>query len=255
VKLSSKIALVTGSSSGIGRAIALRLARDGADVCVHYRSGADEANDARQQIEHMGGRAIAVQADVGKTADVRRLVSETINQLGRLDILVNNAGLEIKQPFLEVTEENYDRVLAVNLKGAFFCAQAAAQQMVRQGGGGRIVNVSSVHEDLPMPGNAPYCASKGGMRMMMRTLCLELAPYQITVNDVAPGAIATPINQATLQSPELMRQLLAEIPLKRIGSPEEVADLVAYLVSPEAAYVTGSSFFIDGGLTMHTGGL
>jgi glucose 1-dehydrogenase len=255
VKLSSKVALVTGSSSGIGRAIALRLARDGADVCVHYRSDVDEANNARQQIEQMGSRAIAVQADVGKIVDVRRLVSETVNQLGRLDILVNNAGMEIMQPFLEVTEENYDRVLAVNLKGAFFCAQAAAQQMVRQGGGGRIVNISSVHEDLPMPGNAPYCASKGGMRMMMRTLCLELAPYQITVNDVAPGAIATPINQATLQSPELMGQLLAEIPLKRIGSPEEVADLVAYLVSPEAAYVTGSSYFIDGGLTMHTGGL
>ncbi len=253
--LDGKVALVTGSSSGIGRAIALRLARDGAAVCVNYRKGVDEANEVRGQIESLGRPVIVVQADVAKLDDVRRLVGETVGQLGRLDILVNNAGIEIKQPFLEVTEDNYDRVLDVNLKGAFFCAQAAAQQMVAQGGGGRIINVSSVHEDMPMPLHASYTASKGGMRMMMRTICLELAPYQITVNNVAPGAIATPINAATIQNPELLAALLAEIPLKRLGTSEEVADLVAYLASPEASYVTGSTFVIDGGLMRHTAGL
>ena len=255
MSLSSKVALVTGSSSGIGRAIALRLARDGADVCVHYRRGAAEAEDARRQIEGLGRRAIVEQADMANLVDVRRLVQATVDQLGRLDILVNNAGMEIEQPFLEVSEENYDRILAVNLKGAFFCAQAAAQVMVRQGAGGRIINISSVHEDLPMPGNAPYCVSKGGMRMMMRTICLELAPHQITVNDVAPGAIATPINTATIQSPVLLKQLLSEIPLGRIGTPEEVAALVAYVASPEASYITGSTYFIDGGLMRSTAGL
>ncbi|MGH7860960.1 MAG: SDR family NAD(P)-dependent oxidoreductase, partial [Candidatus Dormibacteraceae bacterium] len=203
----------------------------------------------------MRRRSIAVQADVSKLDDVRRLVGETASQLGRLDILVNNAGIEIEQPFLGVTEESYDRVLAVNLKGAFFCAQLAAQQMVRQAQGGRIVTISSVHEDLPMPGNSPYCASKGGMRMMMRTICLELAEHQITVNDVGPGAIATPINRQTLQSPRLRSERLAEIPLTRVGTPEDVASVVAYLVSPEASYITGSTYFVDGGLMRHTGGL
>lgn len=253
--LEGRVALVTGASSGIGRALALRLGRDGADVCVNYRKEVDNATAVCQEITKLGRRAISVQADVSKVDQIDRLVADTVAQLGQLDILVNNAGIEIKQPFLDVTEETYDRVMAVNLKGAFFCAQAAARHMVRQGKGGRIVNISSVHEDLAMPGNAPYCASKGGMRMLMRTICLELAPYQITVNDVGPGAIETPINQATLQSPERLRKLLAEIPLGRVGCPDEVADLVAYLVSPEGSYITGSSYFIDGGLMRYAGGL
>jgi glucose 1-dehydrogenase len=253
--LAGQVALVTGASSGIGRAIALRLGRDGADVGVGYRQSAAGAAAACAEIQKLGRRAIPIQGDVAVVADARRIVGDAVAQLGRLDILINNAGLEIKQPFLDVTEESYDRVLTVNLKGAFFCAQAAARQMIRQGGGGRIVNISSVHEDLAMPGNAPYCASKGGMRMLMRTICLELAPHQITVNNVGPGAIATPINQTTLQSPKLLQQLLAEIPLHRLGTPEEVAELVAYLVSPAAAYVTGSTYFIDGGLMRQAGSL
>src|SRR5207302_1999322 len=156
-----------------------------------------------------------VQADVGQVTDARRLVAEAVGTLGHVDILVNNAGIEIKQPFLDVTEDAFDRVLTVNLKGAFFCAQAAAQQMVRQGKGGRIVNISSVHEDLPMPGNSPYCASKGGMRMLTRTICLELAAHGITVNDVGPGAIATPINTDTLNNPAALAALVAEIPAHR----------------------------------------
>jgi glucose 1-dehydrogenase len=253
--LEGMVALVTGSSSGIGQAIAVRLGREGADVCVNYARDAQGAAATQSQIRAAGRRAIVVQADIAVVAECRRLVAETVSQLGRLDILVNNAGVEIKQPFLEVTEQAYDTVLSVNLKGAFFCAQAAAAQMVRQGKGGRIVNISSVHEDLPMPGNTPYCCSKGGMRMLMRNICLELAPHGITVNDVGPGAIGTPINTETLRDPKLLNALLAEIPERRLGTPEEVAGLVAFLCSAEAAYITGSTYFIDGGLMRNTGGL
>jgi glucose 1-dehydrogenase len=255
VRLDGQVALVTGASSGIGKAIALRLGHDGAAIGVGYRSGLAEVAGVCQEIQQFGSRAVPIEGDLGKIDDARRIVVDTVAQLGRLDVLINNAGIEIKQPFLDVSEESYDLVLAVNLKGAFFCAQEAVRQMVRQGGGGRIVNISSVHEDLPMPGNAPYCASKGGLRMLMRTICVELAPHRITINNVGPGAIATPINATTLANPELMRELLAEIPSGRLGTPEEVAELVRYLVSPEASYVTGSTFFIDGGLMRSSGSL
>jgi glucose 1-dehydrogenase len=255
MSLNGEVALVTGAAIGIGRAIALRLAQDGADVAINYVRDAAAAEELCGEIHKLDRRAIAVQADVAQLADGRRLVEQTVAELGQLNILVNNAGIEIKQPFLEVTEENYDRVLAVNLKGAFFCAQAAAQQMVKQGKGGRIVNISSIHEEQAMVGNAPYCASKGGMRMLTRTICVELAPHGIRVNNVGPGAIATPINRQTLASPELLDALRAEIPLRELGTPEDVAGLVSYLVSPEAAYVTGSTFFIDGGMLRQAGGL
>lgn len=253
--LNGMVALVTGASSGIGQAIAIRLGRDGADVCVDYVSDPDAAKAVQAEIQGFGRKAIVVEADVSKVEDCRRLVAEAVAQLGRLDILVNNAGIEIKQPFLQVTEQAYDAVMGVNLKGAFFCAQAAAARMIDQGKGGRIVNISSVHEDLPMVGNTPYCCSKGGMRMLMRNIALELAPHGITVNDVGPGAIATPINTQTLHDPKLLNALLAEIPEHRLGTPEEVAGLVAYLCSPDASYITGSTYFIDGGLMRQTGGL
>ena len=255
MSLSNQVAIVTGSSAGIGRATALRLAQDGADICINYAHNVTDAGVLQEDIIKLGRRAIVVQADVSQVDQARRLISETVTRLGRVDILVNNAGIEVEQPFLEVSEENYDRVLSVNLKGAFFCAQAAAQQMVHQGQGGRIINISSVHEDLGMPGNSPYCASKGGMRMMMRTIAVELAKYKITVNDVCPGAIATPINRKTLETPELLARLEAEIPLGYVGTPEAVAGLVSYLASPEASYVTGSSYVVDGGLSRQSGAL
>jgi glucose 1-dehydrogenase len=233
----------------------VRFAREGAAVTIDYVGEPDRAAQVVQQIEQGGGTALAVQADVGKADQVNQLVEQTIARFGRLDILVNNAGIEQKVPFLETPPELWEKVIAVDLTGPFLCAQAAAKRMVAQGGGGRIINISSVHEDLPMPTNAPYCAAKGGLRMLMRTICVELAPHKITVNNIGPGAIDTPMDAPLKEHPELVRQLLAEIPLGRMGKPEEVAGLAAYLASDEAGYVTGSTFFIDGGMLRQSGSL
>lgn len=172
-----------------------------------------------------------------------------------MDVFVNNAGIEQEEPFLEIPEDVWDRVIAVDLKGPWLCSQAAAKQMVAQGSGGRIINISSVHEDMTMPTNAPYCAAKGGLRMLMRTIAVELAPHKITVNNVAPGAIDTPLDKPTENDPSKMKKLLSEIPLGRIGQPEEVAGLVLFLASDEAAYITGSTYAIDGGMLRQAGSL
>ena len=254
-RLAGKVALVTGSDSGIGRAIAIRFAQEGAAVAVNYRRNAQGADEVKTAIEQQGGRAAVIQADVSVAADVQRLVDGAAQAFGALDILVNNAGVEIPKPFLDVPEQEWDLVVDVNLKGPFLCTQAAVREMLRQGRRGRIVNVSSIHEDVPMPGNAPYCAAKGGLRMLMRTLCDELAPHGITINNIAPGAIATPINTATLADPEKVATLNAYIPLGRIGQSEEVAGLAVYLASDEAAYVTGATYYIDGGMSQHALGL
>jgi glucose 1-dehydrogenase len=177
------------------------------------------------------------------------MVAETVSRFGRLDIVVNNAGIEIKKPFLDVTDEEWNRVIAVDLYGVFLVSQAAARQMVRQGQGGKIVNISSVHEDIPFPQYTPYCAAKGGVRMMMRNLAVELAPQRINVNNIAPGAIATPINQAVLDDPRARENATSEIPWGRFGRPEEVAAVAVFLASDEAEYVTGSTYYVDGGLT------
>ncbi len=245
--LTGKIALVTGSSSGIGKAIAIRLAREGCDVCVNYHSNQQGGEDTKQQIEQFGRRAIAVQANVGRAGEVRALVQRCITDLGGLDIMVNNAGISIPNSILDVTEAQWDLVIEVTLKGVFLGLQEAARHMVRRGSG-RIITISSIHEDATMPGNAPYCAAKGGVRMLTRTAAVELAPYGITVNNVAPGAIATPINQKTLVDPDAVAALKVEIPLGRLGDPEDVAGVVAFLASDEAAYVTGSTYVVDGGM-------
>lgn len=254
-QLEQKVAVVTGSDSGIGRAIALLFASEGATVVVNYAHNEKKAAEVRQQIEQNHGKCLVVQADLSQHQQAVGLVQQAVEHFDRLDILVNNAGMEVHSPFLDVTEEQYDRVLNVDLKGAFFCAQAAAREMVKRKTPGRIINISSVHEDLPMPQNIPYCCAKGGLRMLMRTICLELAPHNITVNNIGPGAVDTPIDADVKADPAKYKALLDEIPLHRMGQPAEIAQLALYLTSDAASYVTGSTFFIDGGLMRNTGGL
>lgn len=254
-QLENKVAIVTGASSGMGKTIALAFARVGAAVTVDFVGNQDSAEEVVEQIEDAGGRALAVRSDVTVQEDVEDLVRETVEEFGRLDIMVNNAGVEDRMPFLKTPLEVWNKVIAVNLTGAWLGCQEAAKQMVSQGGSGRIINVSSIHEERSMPTNAPYCAAKAGLRMLTRTIAVELAPYGITVNNIAPGAIETPINENLEENPDQMEKLLSEIPLGRMGKPEEVADLALYLASDASAYVTGSTFFIDGGLSRHTSSL
>ncbi|GAC1565662.1 MAG: glucose 1-dehydrogenase [Ktedonobacteraceae bacterium] len=254
-QLDSKVAIVTGADSGIGRAIAIQLASEGATVVVTYAHNQHKANEVQQVIEKNNGKVLVIQADVSQYQQAVGLIQQTVERFNQLDIMVNNAGMEIHSPYLEVTEEMFDRVISVDLKGAFFCAQAAAREMVKRKTAGRIVNISSVHEDLAMPQNVPYCCAKGGLRMMTRTISLELAPYNITVNNIAPGAIKTPLDADVEADPQKMAALLKEIPLHRMGQPEEVAKLAVFLASEAAAYVTGSTYVIDGGLSVDTGAL
>jgi glucose 1-dehydrogenase len=253
--LSGKVALVTGAASGIGKAVALALASQGAEVVVNYHSDRDPGQPVVDEITAAGGKAAAIQADVSAAPDVTRLFAEAVSAFGRVDVLVNNAGIEKQSPFLDMAEADWDMVIAVDLKGPFLCAQAAARDMVRRGARGTIINISSVHEDLPFPGFSSYCAAKGGLRMLCRNLALELGPHNINIVNVGPGAIATPINTRTLQDPTKVASLDREIPLARIGTPEEVAVLVAYLASDAASYITGTTIFIDGGLMHQTGSL
>lgn len=247
-RFAGKVAIVTGSSSGIGQSIAIRLGSEGAAVVVDFLSHPDAANDTKTKIEAAGGKAIVMHADVSQLADVQNLVDQAWTQLGGCDILVNNAGVERNAPFWQVTEADYDLVMNTNLKGAFFLTQRFVQRLMDAKKPGRVINISSVHEDMVFPNFASYCAAKGGMRMLMRDLAMELGPSGITVNNVAPGAIATPINSKMMSNPTQLAALLNNIPLGRMGTPEEVASLVAFLASDEAAYVTGSTYVMDGGL-------
>ncbi|HCJ29471.1 MAG TPA: glucose-1-dehydrogenase [Pseudomonas sp.] len=248
MKLQNKVALVTGSSQGIGRGIAVRLAEEGADLIVNGRHDNDEARQTLEQVRSLGRRACFIAADVGVVAECRRLLTQAVEQMGRLDILVNNAGVQKHSSFLDASEADYDLVLNVNLRGAFFLSQAFARYLRDSGRSGRIINNSSVHEDLPFPNFTGYCASKGGLKMLMRNLAIELAPLGITVNNVAPGAIETPINRALMNQPEKLADLLDNIPAGRLGQPRDVAGAVAFLASDEADYITGTTLVIDGGL-------
>ena len=253
--LQGKVAIVTGGSLGIGAGIVQRLAAEGASVALDYHLHRDAADAIAAEITGAGGHALVVQADVSLVADAQRLVNEAVAAFGRLDILVNNAGIEQPMPFVNVSEDQWERQIAVDLKGPFFATQAAFRQFITQGGGGCVVNISSVHEDLPMVGNAVYCAAKGGLRMLTRTLANELAVNNVRIINVGPGAIVTPINAATLGDPTRTQALLAEIPLKRIGQPADVASAVAWLASDQASYVTGTTLFVDGGLMIYAGSL
>lgn len=255
LRLRDKVAIVTGGDTGIGKAISIAFAREGAKVVIDYHGEREPAVQLVREIESFGGVACEVGADVSKAEDVHALVGTAIDRYGKLDIMVNNAGIEIQHPFIEMPFEAYQKTIAVNLTGVWLGAQLAAQQMVKQQRGGRIINISSVHEDITMPTNAAYCASKGAVRMLMRTIAVELAPYGITVNDVCPGAVDTPIDASVKHDPEKMQTLLSEIPLRRMGRPEEVAQLCVYLASEDAAYVTGASMFIDGGMSKKSGKL
>lgn len=247
-RLQGKIALVTGAARGIGRAVAVRLAQEGAKIVVNDLHDDDRAAQTLADVRAAGSDGCIVAADVSETQAGRRLIEEAIMHMGRIDVLVNNAGVEHNASFLDVTEEDYDRVLDINLKGAFFVTQAFVSHLRDSQRGGRIVNISSVHEELPFPHFTSYCASKGGMKMMMRNLAIELAPLGITVNNVAPGAIGTSINDRLLHDPAKLTALLGNIPLKRLGKPLDVANAVLFLASDEADYVTGSTLYVDGGL-------
>lgn len=246
--LSGKVAIVTGASQGIGQQIAERLGSEGARVIVDYVGGADGAEQTQQVIEQASGEAEIVLADVTKCEDVHNLVDTAWNKFGSADILVNNAGMEHRSDFWDTTEAEFDKVMAVNLRGPFFLTQQFVRRLRDAKKPGRIVNISSVHEDMAFPGFTTYCCSKGGMRMMMRNLAVELGPLGITINNVAPGAIETPINTALLRDKPKLEALLRNIPMGRLGTPEDVAGVVAFLASDEASYVSGATYVIDGGL-------
>ena len=250
--LDGRRAIVTGASSGIGRATAVRLAREGADVCVNYYSDHEQA-DAQGVVEEIaaaGRTGIAVRADVGSEPDVVAMVERTTAELGGVDLLVNNAGIEKQVPTLEMSLDDWERVLRTNLTGAFLCLREAGRVMARSGGG-VVVNMSSVHEFIPWPGFAHYCASKGGLKMLTQTAARELAPQRIRVLGVAPGAIVTPINRFVLDDPEAEHAVVEEIPLGRMGQPDEIAGAVAWAASHEADYVTGTTIVVDGGMSLY----
>ena len=247
--LDGHVAIVTGAGTGIGQNIAIRLAKDGAKVVVDYVGGDEGAKQTLASIEQAGGTGVIFAADITQQDQIEALLAKAYDTYGTCDILVNNAGMEHKAQFLDVTEADYERVMSVNLRGPFFVTQAFVRRLQAAKKKGRIINISSVHEDMAFPGFSTYCISKGGMRMMMRDLCVELGPLGITINNVAPGAVKTPINAALLQDAEKMEHLRQNIPLGYMANVEDISGLVAFLASDEASYITGATYFIDGGLT------
>jgi glucose 1-dehydrogenase len=255
VQLENKAAIVTGGDSGIGHAISLGLAQAGAAVTVNYHRNQAAAETTAQAIRQLGGKVQLVHGDVSQVADIQKLVDQTVAAFGRLDIMVNNAGMETRTTLLDTTEHQFDLVIGVDLKSAFFGAQCAAKQMIKQGGSGHIINISSVHEDWPMPGNIAYCCAKGGVRMLTRTAGVELGPHGIRVVNVGPGAVDTPIDAATLADPAEKAKLNAAIPLGHVAEPEEIANLVVWLASDQASYATATTYFMDGGIMQGSVGL
>jgi glucose 1-dehydrogenase len=255
MSLKGKVAIVTGGNSGIGASIVLELAKQGANIVIDYLFNPATTDELEKKVIALGDQAIGVKADVSKISDLQNLIDSAVQKFGHVDIMVNNAGVETRTSVLDTTEAQYDKVLNVNLKSAFFGTQIAAKQMIKQGKGGRIINISSVHEDWPMPNNTAYCLSKGGMRMLTRTAGLELAKYNILIVGVGPGAVATPINLSTMKDSALMHKLDAAIPLGRMATPDEIAKAVAFLSGDDASYITATTLFVDGGLMHQSLGL
>jgi glucose 1-dehydrogenase len=253
--LKGKVAVVTGGNSGIGKAVALALAQQGANVVIDYISNEQATEELERQIVALGDQAIGVEADVSKVEDLEKLIKAAVDAFGKIDVMVNNAGVETRTSVLDTTEGQYDKVMDVNLKSAFFGTQLAAKQMIAQGEGGRIINMTSVHEDWPMPNNTAYCLSKGGMRMLTRTAAVELAPHNVLVVGVGPGAVDTPINVSTVEDPVKLQKLDSAIPLGRMAKPEEIASVVAFLAGDAASYVTATTIFADGGIMQGSPGL
>ncbi|MEQ8997883.1 MAG: SDR family oxidoreductase [Coleofasciculus sp. B1-GNL1-01] len=258
--LQGQVALVTGASSGIGKAIAIAFAEAGAKVGVNYRSSAEDAEQIVSGIREKGGEAVALQANVAKEDQVQRLFSELIETYGTIDILVNNAGLQKDANFIDMSLEDWQLVIDVNLTGQFLCAREAAKEFIRRGvveerscAAGKIICISSVHEKIPWATHANYAASKGGINMLMRTIAQELAPHKIRVNSIAPGAIKTPINRQDWENEEAKAELLNLIPYQRIGKPEDVARMAVWLASDDSDYVVGETLFIDGGMMLYPG--
>jgi len=248
-RLAGKVAAITGGSQGIGLAIAQRFAEEGADISFCYRSNKAGAEGVVASIQKTGRKVAGFQYDVSSVSDVQKFIADTVVQFGKIDVLVNNAGLERRADFWDASEADFDAVMNVNLKGLFFITQAFVRNRMAAKTGGKVINISSVHEELPFPHFASYCASKGGVKMLTRNLSIELAPLGITINSIAPGAIETPINTKLLNDPVKLKALLGNIPLGRLGQPSDVASMAVFLASEESDYATGTTFFVDGGLT------
>jgi glucose 1-dehydrogenase len=255
VLLDGKTIIVTGGNSGIGEAIVLAAAAEGANIVIDYVANPNETTTIIDKVEAAGGHAVGVDADVSKPVDLHKMVDTAVSAFGRLDVIVNNAGVETRTSILDTDEEQYDRVLDINLKSAFFGTQFAAKQFIKQGGPGLVINISSVHEEWPMPGNVAYCVSKGGTKMLARTAGVELGSHGIRVVNVAPGAVATPINTSTIDDPAKLKQLDAAIPLGRMAQPAEIANTVVFLASDKAGYMTATTVFVDGGIMQGSVGL
>ena len=253
-RLTNKIALITGSDSGIGQASAIAFAQEGADVVVNFLHDSDGAENTRTAVEASGRRSVVVQADVSDEDEVARLFDTAVSALGTPDILMNNAGVDASgSPVAELSTQVWDRAIRTNVYGPFFCCRRFVQLRLAAGGHGKIINVSSVHADNPNPGGADYDCSKGAIRMLTKTLALELAPHKINVNSLAPGMVLTPFNQPAIDDPELLHEQVQSIPWKRAAQPEEIARLAVFLASSDADYVTGASYVMDGGLMINLG--
>lgn len=249
-KLKDKVAIVTGAGRGIGVALARGLAREGAAVIVNYSRAAEQAQEVARLIKKDGGKAIAIRADVSNLAEHELLIKGATDEFGRLDILINNAGIEFRESFLTTTPEQWDATLGVNLRGVYFLSQKAAQAIIKAGKGGKIINVSSCHDTVPLNSRSAYGISKGGLAMLTKSLALELAEHKINVNAVSPGAILTEMNQEQLSKPEIRARLLTRIPWNRLGEAEDCVGAAIYLASADADYVTGATIYVDGGLLL-----